>query len=182
MSVPIRFPATTLPVVPASVMSTPSSSFPEMRLPAATAVPPIVLLHAPAPISTPMEFRSAKSSGDVGADQVALDDVARSARPRDLHPVDRVAGDHVARAGSRPADNVARGTGRDQDSGAVGQRGLPVISVPIKLPLTTFALAPAPIDLETDITVSSFPEMRLPAAATVPPTVLADAPPPMNTP
>ena len=47
MSVPIRFPSTTLLFVPGSVIKTPSVALLESRLPVPTAVPPTVLAAAP---------------------------------------------------------------------------------------------------------------------------------------
>ncbi len=47
-SVPMRSPATTLPVVPLSVMYTPLEPLPEMTLPAPGTVPPMMLPLAPA--------------------------------------------------------------------------------------------------------------------------------------
>jgi hypothetical protein len=51
--VPMKFPWTRFPVVPASSRETPFSRLPEMRLRAPTVAPPIRLSAAPATIETP---------------------------------------------------------------------------------------------------------------------------------
>jgi hypothetical protein len=51
--VPMRFPWTTLPVVPAVLIAIPMFPFPEITLPEPAEVPPIVLLVEPLNIDTP---------------------------------------------------------------------------------------------------------------------------------
>ena len=51
--VPMRFPCTRFPVVPESAIRMPSLPFPEIRFRYAAAVPPMMLLSAPARIATP---------------------------------------------------------------------------------------------------------------------------------
>ena len=55
----------------------------------------------------------------VGADEVALDDVAGRGAALDVHAV-AVAGDEVARPGRGAADRVARGTAVDEDAIVAG--------------------------------------------------------------
>ncbi len=52
-SVPMKFPATTLPVVPASVIMTPLVLLPEITFPDPGVVPPMRLPLEFPPISTP---------------------------------------------------------------------------------------------------------------------------------
>ena len=73
-------------------------------------VPPIVLPVAPPDDRIPAAcVANRHGPGDVGADQVALDEVARGGRCRQSQlDVPRRAGDHVGGAGDGPADRVVR--------------------------------------------------------------------------
>ena len=104
-----------VPDVPASEMSTtPSIALPEMTSRAPAVVPPTVLEVAPPTISTPSLAvgNGLRSPVLVGADVVALDDVARGARAGQHDAVERVAGDDVAGACRGPAHRVGGRPGR----------------------------------------------------------------------
>ena len=78
-SVPMKSPSTTLPVVPARSIWTPLSALPEMTSRAAAVVPPTVLPVAPDDLHAVPPLARACVPGDVGADEVARDDVAGGA-------------------------------------------------------------------------------------------------------
>ena len=109
-------------------------------------------------------------AGQISTNAVALDHVpGRPVADRGnsaVLAVVAVAGDQVARAGSRAADEVAWGAG-DADAGAVVlQGGCPRRRSAYDIPLDNRVRRSVQED-----TVRPFPEITLPAPATAPPTV-----------
>ena len=87
-SVPMKSPATMLPVVPESEMYTPLGPLPEMTLPVPATVPPIVLLLAPAKMATPLcAVAQARGAAGGDADVIALDHVAGGPAADDLDAI-----------------------------------------------------------------------------------------------
>ena len=139
----ISSPSTTLPVVPASSIWTPSAVLPEMTSPAPATVPPIVLLVA--------QFGS--NADDVGAPREPVRRVSevypppprlRWCRSRDVDPLVCACGNDIAGTRRRPADCVIGRCVRDHHpdrvaqrvrAGDVGSDQLPCTKVPVTAPL-----------------------------------------------
>ena len=74
-SVPMKLCWTTTPVVPASVIQMPFSPLAEITLPASAVVPPMVVFAAPPSIcDAGVRVSQGLRTGDVGADEIVLDD------------------------------------------------------------------------------------------------------------
>ena len=96
-----------MPFVAAVWMMIPCESLPEIKFPAPAAVPPIVLFAASAVDVDPvLGVAEVDGAGEIGADVVALDEVAGGGRAGDPDPVGLVARDHVP-GGTDAADRVA---------------------------------------------------------------------------
>ena len=101
-----------LPVPAVASTSTPMPVEKAMVLPAPAAVPPIVLLDEPPSIWMPLPLPSGIRAGDVGADQVALDQCAGRARV-EPDAGGRIGRDDVPVAGRRAADRDPGGAAHD---------------------------------------------------------------------
>ena len=118
----MKSPATTLPLVPGSVISTPCWRLPEMTLGVPAAVPPIVLFVAPPWMITPLTRLGRTLPEASEADPVPLDRVVRGPGERDHDAVVGVARDDVAGGRGGPAHRVERRPGDEIDAViAVGQ-------------------------------------------------------------
>ena len=106
------------------------------------------------------------SSGDVGPDEVAFDQVARTAH---LNAITCVPRDDVAGTGGRSTDRVVIAADGNAD-GACPNRFVPVTSVPIRLPSTRLSEPES-----TSPSPKTF-EIRFRAPGVVPPMVLFELP------
>ena len=121
-----------------------------MTLRSSDAVPPIVLLLAQ--IVDPVAAVGQRGgAGDVGADIVASNDVARRTRVHDRHPIDRVPRNYVPLVrvlrpiNSVDAQPVVGGPAAQPHAVAVAtEGGRPAAFVPIKLPAITLPVVPVP--------------------------------------
>ena len=149
--VPIRFPSTRVPVVPALAIRTPSLPLPEITLPASSAVPPttlFVLALAPKTATPwpPFPGPGCRSRpGRCSCPRCRLFAAPRSP-PLIWTPSSGVARDDVAVGGGGAPDAVVvRGGGAaaDVDAGVLPRAAVPATFVPRKFPAMTLFDVPS---------------------------------------
>ena len=140
-----------------------------------------VVRRAVIDLASTLRIAECDGPGDIGADGVALHQVARRARTRDSGRRSR--GWPRSRCQHRLPSRQSYCSPRLRQSGRRSTRFpgrfVPVTSVPMKLCWTTTPVVPAPV-----IKMPEFPlaEITLPAPAVVPPMVMFVAPPSISTP
>ena len=113
---------------------------PEIRLPSPADAPPTVLPGALSMV-IPCRLRTPSSSGQVGADAVADDQVARGPRAEEMDAGGGPAGDEVGSLGGPAADGVPRGVlpgrypSRRRRAGPCRRRSGPIRLPAIRLPI-----------------------------------------------
>ena len=112
--VPMKLPATALPSVPWPLIQTPANTLPEIRFRSAASLIPSPLVPMRLSAGPPVDFDAivvglGLRAGRIGAQEVAIDPIARGAGAREVNAgalaeaVDVQAADGHARAGDRQA-------------------------------------------------------------------------------